>query len=293
MTAIDAPMVLAVLQKVERRGAIETAHRLRQRISAVFVYAIASHRASADPAASLTAALEAKPAGKRWPAALDIPTARKVLSTTDSAHVTPTVKLASRLLAITAQRPGMIRWLRWDELHNIDLTGEGDCPDAIWRVPAGKMKQELKLRSDQAFAHSVPLPGAAVAVLRAAFILNGDSEYVFPGGHSGTKPMSENALSYLYLREGMRGRHVPHGWRASFSTIMNEWAEEHGRETDRLVLDLMLAHLPVGLSDSELKYNRAAFMRRRRQLAGIWADMLLNGLCAAVALLEGRRRRIT
>jgi len=289
--AIDAPMILATLKKVEDRGAIETAHRLRQRISAIFVYGIASGRASSDPAASLSKALEPKPAGKRWPAVKSIGSARDILGISDSAEVSPTIKLASRFLALTAQRPGMVRWLRWDELHDIDLNDDIDCPNAIWLIPAQKMKQELALREDDEFDHPVPLVSAAIAVLRASYAINSGSDFVFPGGRSIRKAMSENALSYMYLREGLRGRHVPHGWRSSFSSIMNEWTLENGREKDRLVIDLMLAHNPIGISASELRYNRAAFLKRRRELSEIWSNMLMAGAPAAASLLEGRRRR--
>jgi hypothetical protein len=103
--------------------------------------------------------------------------------------------------------------------------------------------------------------------------------------------MSENALNYLYLREGLRGRHVPHGWRSTFSTIMNEWALSNGRKHDRMIIDLMLAHLPTGISATELKYNRAAFIDRRRELSALWVSMLFSDAPAASALLEGRRRR--
>jgi hypothetical protein len=40
-----------VLRKVENRGAVETAHRIRQRMSAVLVYAMAAGAADKDPAA--------------------------------------------------------------------------------------------------------------------------------------------------------------------------------------------------------------------------------------------------
>ncbi|TFI57499.1 DUF4102 domain-containing protein [Sphingomonas parva] len=290
VVSISAPLVLATLQKVEKRGAIETAHRLRQRISAVFVYGIAAGRAGFDPAASLGKVLEAKPSGRRWPAVTTIERARKVLAATDSAEATPTVKLASRFLALTAQRPGMIRWLKWDELQGVDLKGDSTPGMAMWKIPAGKMKQELALRDDQAFEHQVPLVPEAVEVLRQAYAFSSGSEYVFSGGHSILRPMSENALSYLYLREGLRGIHVPHGWRATFSTLMNEWVNAQGLENDRMVIDLMLAHVPAGISASELRYNRAMFMNRRWELAAIWAESLLKGASSAAAVVEGRRR---
>jgi hypothetical protein len=43
--------------------------------------------------------------------------------------------------------------------------------------------------------------------------------------------------------------HVPHGWRALFSTSMNEWAERNGTPGDRHVIDLMLAHVQKGYQD--------------------------------------------
>jgi hypothetical protein len=72
---------------------------------------------------------------------------------------------------------------------------------------------------------------------------------------------------------------------------MNEWALKNGRKQDRMIIDLMLAHLPTGISATELKYNRAAFIDRRRELSALWVSMLLSGARPASALLEGRRRR--
>lgn len=79
--------------------------------------------------------------------------------------------------------------------------------------------------------------------------------------------MSENAIGYLLNRAGYHGHHVPHGFRAAFSTIMNEWAERNGDPHDRKVIDLMLAH--VSKDKVEGAYNRAAYMPRRRELAEI------------------------
>jgi hypothetical protein len=65
---------------------------------------------------------------------------------------------------------------------------------------------------------------------------------------------------------------------------MNEWAERHGKDHDRRVIDLMLAHVPK--EKVEGVYNRAAYMPRRRELAAIWADMLSEGLPEPVVLIE-------
>ena len=290
ITAIDTKMVLATLQKVAERGAIETAHRLRQRISAIFAYGIFKGQATFDPAASLSKVLPVKPPKRRWPAVITIEKARSVLALTDRAEATPIVKLASRFLALTAQRPGMVRWLRWDEIADFDPDNSEKDGRVIWTVPAAKLKQELDLRMEEAFDHSVPLASSAVDVLRQTWPLSAGSEYVFPGQRSIFKPMSENALSYLYLRMGLRGIHVPHGWRSTFLTIMNEWAIDNGGFRDPLILDLMLAHTPTGISPSELRYMRARFMDRRRKLATIWADNLLKDACSIETIAGGRRR---
>ena len=56
---------------------------------------------------------------------------------------------------------------------------------------------------------------------------------------------------------------------------MNERAAEQERWGDREIIDLMLAHVK---GDIEAKYNRAAYMPRRRQIAKEWAELLDVGL---------------
>src|SRR5690606_23641760 len=68
ITEIDAPMVLDTLRQVERRGSIETAKRIRQRLSAVFVFAISQGRGKDDPAAIVGGALKPLPRKGRQPA---------------------------------------------------------------------------------------------------------------------------------------------------------------------------------------------------------------------------------
>jgi len=276
VTEIDEPLVLSVLRKIEKRGAIETAHRVRQRMSAVFVHAIAEGAGSRDPAAVVTKALKPVPRAKKRPALVSLEALHDLVRKTEAEPASPLTKLASRFLALTAQRPGMIRALPWHEIEAVDWQDDGPAPDALWRVPPARMKLMLYLKHDAGFEHLVPLSGEAVAVLRAAHVLTGRGPLVFPSNRNARVAMSENTLSYFYNRCGYQGRHVPHGWRASFSTIMNEWAERNGTPGDRHVIDLILAHVPEGISGSEGAYNRAAYMERRRELLSIWATMLLE-----------------
>jgi len=279
---ITPGMVLETLRAVEERPAIETARRVRQRMSGVFVFAIASGIGQSDPAAIVRSAMKPLPAKGRQPALTSLVDARALLAAAEAAAASPVTKIASRLLALTAVRPSVLRYAEWTEFEDL----EGDAP--IWRVPASKMKLTAARKSDIREEFIVPLAPEAVETIAAIRRLTGRSRYLFPSNRSFHMAISENAVGYLYNRVGFQGRHVPHGWRATFSTVMNEQAEREERASDRAVIDLMLAHVPK--NKVEGVYNRAAFMARRRELATMWAKQLLTGNNPAGKLLEGPRR---
>ncbi|ARR52167.1 integrase [Rhizorhabdus wittichii DC-6] len=287
--SLDTPTILATLRKVEDRGSIETAKRLRQRISGVFAYAISEGIATADPAAVAVKALKPLPKSKKQPSITDPAEAREVLIAAEASGASPVTKLASRLLALTAVRPAVVRGVSWDEFEGIDWTGEVYGPFLpLWRVPSSRMKLVLDKKDEQNFDHLVPLPWQAVDVLRAVRRLTGRGKLVFPGQRHAHRPLSENAIGYLYNRVGFHGRHVPHGWRASFSTTMKARARKQKRFEDLETIELMLAHEPE--NKVAAAYDRHQHMERRRELAQEWADLLMEGMVPANDLLEGPRR---
>lgn len=273
---ITAPDVLSVVRAIEGRPAIETARRIRQRISSVFVYAIASGRAETDPAATVKGAMAPLRKG-RQPAITDLEAAREMLRKTEDETAHPVTKLALRLLALTAVRPGTLAATPWTEWTDLD-------PDnPVWRVPAERMKLRLRHKDDEARDHLVPLSRQAVEAIEALRTLSGRGPLAFPNTRHAHKPMSENAMGYLLNRAGYHHKHVPHGWRSTFSTVMNERFP-----ADHRVVDLMLAHVPQ--NKVEGAYNRAAHLQRRRELAQAWADLILEGAKPADELLVGPRR---
>ena len=289
LVAIDAPAVLKCLRAVEDRGSIETAKRLRQRISAVYSYAISEGIVSSDPASVVGKALKPLPKKVKQPAITDPNEARLVLVAAEASGASPVTKLASRLLALTQARPGMVRGAEWTEFEDIDWEGSAYGPfRPLWRIPANRMKLALDLKDEEAFEHQVPLCWQAVEALRAVRRLTGRNRLVFPGQRHSHRPLSENAIGYLYNRVGYHGRHVPHGWRSSFSTTMNTLAVKLKRGDDEKIIELMLAHVPQ--NKVKAAYDRAGHMERRRELAQEWADLLMNGMRSADALLDGPRR---
>jgi integrase len=279
--SITGPLVLQVLRPIIERGAVDQAHRVRQRMSDVFVFAMASDLADLDPAAMVKKALP--PVVKRnYPALRTIEGAQALLLAAEAAPAFPLTKLASRLMALTAVRSEPLRYAEPHEFEDLSTKS------AIWRIPASKMKLGVAQRQQEAFEFIVPLAPASVEIIKIAMELTRGGPYLFPSLRHPHKPMSENAISVMYRRiPTAAGRHVPHGWRSTFSTIMNERAMELGRAADREVIDLMLAHKREGV---EAAYNRAGHMTRRRELAHEWAELLLEGLPPSTTLLEGRRR---
>ncbi|MFN3746405.1 MAG: tyrosine-type recombinase/integrase [Hyphomicrobiaceae bacterium] len=273
---ITAPMVLETLRLIEARGAVETAHRVRQRMSAVFIYAIASGRGEADPAAIIEKALAPVQHG-RQPAVRTIEEAREILARTESIPGHPVTKLALRILALTAVRPGTLAGTPWTEFADLDPAAP------TWAIPASRLKLTLARKRDESYGLLVPLARQTVEAIEVLRTISGESPFAFPNVRGFRRPMSENAMGYMLNRAGYHGRHVPHGWRATFSTVMNE-----RNRADREIIDLMLGHIPRG--SVEGAYNRAEHMAERRAIAQAWADLLMAGRPPAAALLAGRRK---
>ncbi|AQS92084.1 integrase [Gluconobacter albidus] len=229
---ITPPMVLEIVRKIEAARAKETARPVRQRLSAIFLFGIAHGLGSMDPAAVIKGALAPLKKGHQ-PAITDLDDLRKLFRSVEALPAHPVTLLALRFLALTCARPGEVHALAW---HEISSDGQ------TWIVPPERMKMRRQ--------HEVPLSRQAQEILQAVQVLTGRGTMVFPNARWAHKPMSENALSYLLQRAGYAGRQVPHGFRASFSSIMNERCP-----ADRAIIDLMLAHLPQNAV--EAAYNRA------------------------------------
>ncbi len=267
---INARVVLHVLKQIEDRGAVETAHRIRQRMSDIFVHAIATGRSDTDPAMVVKAALRPVQRG-RQPAITDLHQAREMIGRVESNAAHPVTLLAFRLLYLTAVRPGEIRGALWEEFHGLD--GQ----DPIWVIPAERMK----IKRD----HIVPLTPQAVAVVNALRPFTERWPHLFPNTRRPKTVMSENALGYLLNRAGYHGRHVPHGFRSTFSSMMNERYPQ-----DHAVIELMLAH--VSRDKVAGAYNRALHLPRRRELARLWSDLILEGQVPVEELMQVKRKPI-
>lgn len=270
IASIEPPEILEVLRQVEGRGRIETARRQRQRLSAIFGYGIAQGLADKDPALHVGRAMSAARPVRPQPALTTAEECRQLLSAADRQPVRASTRLASRFLALTAVRLEAVRGMRWGEIEDLEGT------DPLWRVPPARMKLKRSKKDDQRFAHVVPLSRAAVELLRLAAAELGTNTQspspdllVFPGRDQ-SRPIGESAIGALYERAGFSGRHVPHGWRSSFSTILNETLGPDAASD----IDRALAHSPK--DKVEAAYNRAQLLSRRRDLFERWGELLAS-----------------
>ncbi|MFH5927180.1 tyrosine-type recombinase/integrase [Roseomonas xinghualingensis] len=267
--SITPKMVLTLMRDVEERSPT-TARKMRQQISAVFVYAIAADLAETDPAQTIRGAMQPTGAVRHHPAVTSAQGVRDVLAKLDTIPAHPGTRLAARLLALTALRSKELRGATDDEFEGLD------GPEPTWTVPAERMKG----RKNKRRPHKVPLSRQAVEIVKAARALAGRQKYLFPAVRHSHRQMSETTLGQLLIRAGFEGVQTPHGFRSSFSTCMNELLANHH---DRAVIDLMLAHKPT--NHVEGIYNQAAYMARRREIAQQWADLITEGLVPPMDLL--------
>ena len=248
VTEITASEVLAVLRRIEERGAIETAHRAHGDISAVFRYSIATQRATSDPCRDLRGALS--PRKERHLAAITDP--KKIPELLNAIHGYEgglVVRCALRLAPLVFVRPGELRSARWSDI---------DLEAAEWRFSASKTGQP----------HIVPLASQAVAILRELHPLTGHRELVFPGERSPLRPMSENTVNAALRSLGVpKEQMTGHGFRAMARTILEE-----NLKFPAYLIEAQLAH---AVRDSNGRaYNRTTHLEERRAMMQRWADYL-------------------
>jgi len=257
LSNIDAPELLVVLRRVEARGAIETAHRIKDACGQVFRYGIATGACARNPASDLRDAL--RPVQARHHAALTTPddVARLLRASVDynGQPVTRTALLLSFLLLL---RPGELRHMEWAWI---------DLDVGLMTVPSAVMKRTKADKADGP-PHLVPLAAQAIALLKELQPQTGGDRYVFPSLTSRQRCMSENTVRSALRRLGYSNDEMTaHGFRAMARTMMAERLDIAAE-----VVEAQLAHAP---SDALGRaYNRTQYLDQRRVAMQEWADYL-------------------
>ena len=244
---ITPPMILQVIRPIEKRGSLEIASKVLQRMTAIFRYAVQTGKATYNPAGDMRGVLKTKKVTHM--AALSIEEMPKFLSDLSEGDIHITTKLALQFTILTAARSGEVRGATWEEI---------DLENKLWKIPANRMKMDTP--------HTVPLSRQAIVIIERAGKLWGKDGFVFPGIRQGSKQLSENTMLYALYRLGYHSRATVHGFRATFSTIANESA------FDGDVIEKALAH--EERNRVRAAYHRSEYLEQRRELMQWWADYL-------------------
>lgn len=257
MDQIQPMELLAVLQKIENRGALETADRGLMLARQIWRYWLPT---ASNTQRDITEGLKArlKPyRGKHFPAIVEPKEFAQLLKAMDGYKGGIYVRTALLLAPILFQRPGNLRMMEWAEL---------DLDEATWTIPSAKMKRSLK-EKEQGEPHVVPLPKQAVEMLRDLKPLSGHRQYVFQGQRDHSRPLSDNSVRTALFSLGYGDRQSWHGFRASARTMMVDQLD-----LDPLAIEANLAH---SVKDANGRsYNRTKYLAQRFEQIQKWADYL-------------------
>ncbi len=262
VNSITRPELVALIRKIENRGAHNVAGKCRQWLNQIFRFGLAKGVVETNPATDLDVVAAPAPETRHHPHVTfaELP---ELLDKMESASINTLTRHAIRLLVLTGVRPGELRAAPWSEF---------DLEAAVWTIP----KERMKARR----SHRVPLPRQAVAILHQLQEITGRYELVFAGRNSSGRPMSENTVNKALADAGYKGRQTGHGFRHLLSTELNS------RGYNRDWIERQLAHG----DQNEIRdtYNHATYLEQRRQMMQEWADSV-DALCSGANVVPLRR----
>ncbi|WP_373190479.1 tyrosine-type recombinase/integrase [Halomonas sp.] len=249
ISEIEPADILEPLRDVVKSGRKETAHRVKTLIGQVFRYAVSTGRAQRDMTADIRGILPASET-KHHAAVVTPDEIADLLKRIDTYWGTPTVCYALKLSPLLFLRPGELRTMKWEQI---------DWDAATWTTEKTKNGEPLV----------VPLARQAIDLLEQIREVNGKWEWVFPGGHSKAKPMSNNAIRTALARLELLEIMSAHGFRAMARTVLTE---RLGFRAE--IVEMQLAHRVKDMHGRA--YNRTTWLPERRDMMQQWADYLDN-----------------
>lgn len=259
-----------LLDRIRARAPV-MANRVYSLASQAFTYAVARDLTTVNPFVGVP-----RPGGD------ETPRSRKLADDeiasvwngldADTFKATEHVRLALKLVLVTAQRPGEVAGMRWAEID-----GE------VWTIPAE--------RSKNGRAHRVPLSTLALELLAQLRPLAKDRPCVFPSTHAELKreaPLLELALSRALRNNRKNGRvlgvewFTPHDLRRSAASGMTALG------IARLHVSKVLNHTDRDVTGRIYDLNEYA--AEKATALTVWADYLRAVIAGKVAKVSPIRK---
>lgn len=248
--------VIAALRKIEDRGAVEIAKRLKAVCAQIFSYAIQCGLTERNLVVDMKDVLKTRRAAHF--AAIDtdeLPALLQALERNEARMFQPT-RIALELMLLIFVRTSELIETPWSEI---------DLEKGEWIIPWQRMKRGRLTVNPDMTNHHVCLSRQACTLLCELHALTGHGKYLFPNQRDPKRPISNNTILVALERMGYKGRMTGHGFRAlAMSTIKERLGYRHE------VIDRQLAHAPKDKVASA--YDRAQFLAERRKMMQEWAD---------------------
>ncbi len=248
MQRITRKELLALIQKIEARGANDVAKRVLNDCRQIWQYAMVIGVSKQDITVGLNAALHGHVVVHQKAVAIEeLPELMRAIAKYDKEGDEIT-RYALQLIAITFVRKNELLLAKWQEF---------DLEKALWKIPVDRMKMRVE--------HVVPLSKHAISILKYIKHTYPSNQYVFHNGNP-AKPISDNALIQALYWMGYKSKMTVHGFRAIASTALNEQSFRAD------VIERQLAHAES--NQVRRAYNRAQYMPERIEMMAWWSDCL-------------------
>lgn len=254
--AILTKDLIEVLRIIESRDALDVASRVAQDLNRIFRFGVQTGRIKSNPASDLKGILKTRKVMHQ--PSLPREELPRFFKDLDDYRKTgrPLTVYAIELLLLTFVRSIELRGARWSEF---------DLENSLWRIPAERMKMKTE--------HLVPLSVQSISVIQRVHSISGQYDLLFPSERIRTNPMSDNTMRKAIFTMGYDGlsigksKAVPHGFRATASSILNE----QGFNPD--AIERQLAHQERNGVRAAYTHH-ARYMDERRKMMQWWADYL-------------------
>jgi len=236
---------------IQKRGAIETAHKAILLCGQIWRYALQTDRVKHNIVADISRSDVLKSyTNKQFKTITNPQRIGELMRALSEYHGDYSTKWALLFMAQTFVRSSNIRFAEWKEI---------DFKNRVWVIPAEKMKAREE--------HILPLNNQAIEILREIEPHTNDSEFIFPSSLGRSRALSENTLNRAFKRIGFGDEIVSHGFRSMFSTLAYESGKFRGE-----VIEALLAHKDP--NEIRRAYNRANYEDEKREVVTWWGDFL-------------------
>ncbi|RBQ29792.1 tyrosine-type recombinase/integrase [Aliarcobacter vitoriensis] len=257
--------IINILEKIQNKGVIETAHRVLSLMNKIYMFAVTKEYIEHNIIADIDKKSVLVPSNKNiHHPAITLPDEIKVLlrdinSIGERFRSNISIIFIFKIIPYVFVRSENIRLMRWNEI---------DLEKGIWEIPKEKMKTHIDF--------VCPLSRQAVDIIKQIEPYSRHrSEFVFPSPFKADRGIAGATLSDTLNKLGYQNKHTFHGFRSMFSTIAYEYYKEHGFHSD--IIESCLAHKEK--NRVKAAYNRESkykYYDEKKELMQWWANWLDN-----------------